>query len=132
MSVTVTRIPNEPILVATIEGDVDLSTIQDLFAQSRELMKDMQGHVYRITDTRKAGVTFSELRDIVREAATRTEGSSTDPNVTPVFVGNQQMLRMTSGLMRQQQFGGIQIPIFGSIEEALEHIRTLIDGKQTK
>jgi hypothetical protein len=116
--------PNEPIILATLEGRIDVETMKQVFAQSAALADGMRGRIYRITDVRRVSnaESFTDIIAIVREAAKGMPGSTTDPRIVPMFVGTHQMAKLAADLLRQQQFGGKQVPMFKSVEDALDFV----------
>jgi hypothetical protein len=123
MPVTVELLPGEPILYATLVGDVTVDDMRAMFIQSAQMTQDMPGPIYRITDTRQGRADFMGMLQTVRAASDGTPGSSTDPKFKPVFLGTNEMVRMGVDMLKKPQFGGIQIPIFREIDDALIYIR---------
>lgn len=122
MPVTVEFLTDEPILVATLTGDLTVSDMRGMFIQSAQLTQDMPGPIYRITDTRLARANFMEMMQTVRAASDGTPGSSTDPKFKPIFLGTNELVRMGIDMLKQSQFGGVQIPFFNDMEDALTYI----------
>lgn len=123
MPVTVRRIPNEPILVAVLTGLVDVPIMEELFRRSAELMQEFDGPVYRITDVREADSNFAEMMGVIQGASKGQPGSTTDPRVHAVFVGNNQWVQMIRTALHLKQFGGLNLPMFLTEEDALDYIR---------
>ena len=129
MAITVSRIPNEPIIVATLDGDINAEQFKEMFIRSAEITKEIGGHVCRITDARNVGVSFGELFGIIAAASKGVPGSTTDPNVTAILLGNNQMVKLAAQAFRQKQFGGLQIPLFQRMEDALEYVYLELAGQ---
>lgn len=122
MPVTVEQYQDEPIIMASFSGLLDFDTVREMFAISADLIDAIGPPVYRITDWRGISSTFSDMMQIFREAGQGFPGSSTDPRLHPVMVGRTEWSRLTRDAMLQEQFGGIDIPIFETVEEALEYV----------
>src|SRR5262249_46479405 len=132
MSVTVERVPNEPIIVATLEGFVSLDTLKELYLRSVELTGDITGHWYRITDVSALNSSFMEVLKMVREASQGLPASSGDPNLTVVLVGANDMARLFADVLRKPQYGGLEIPIFKCMEDALYFVHIDLSQRQRK
>lgn len=124
MPIRLDRKPNEPILIATMSGDVTREEIQHMFQKSAELAAEIEESVlYRITDMRSAETSFPELLRILQSLAPGQPGSSSDPRFKPVLVGQNHWTKFAADALRQQQFGGVELPIFNSLAEALHYIQ---------
>lgn len=126
MSVTVYRIENEPILIATLTGVVDASMMQSLYEQSAALISEREA-VYRVTDFRQVTTSFEEILKIFAAASADTAGSTSDPRIRPVLLGDNQWSRIAQDVMVRS--GGMEIPIFASMREAMQYIRVLLAGR---
>ena len=122
MSVKVEKLPEEPVIVLTYEGHLDVETVTSAFAQSRALAESMSGVVYRISDVRLGQGDFRDVIQVMGQVRAGVPGSSADPKIKGVLVGTHQMARLYADMMRQSQFGGVQIPFFKTVEEALDYI----------
>lgn len=123
MPVKVEMLPGEPIIILSYSGLLDEETVLHAFSESARLMGDSQQQVYRIADVREGIGDFSELMHIIAKIRKGVPGSSSDPRIQGIFVGNSQLARLYADFIRQQQFGGTQIPFFPTLEEALEYVR---------
>ena len=123
MPVVVERVPDEPVVIATYSGVITLEDVKHLFAQTAALTADVEGHRYRISDFHDAQSTFGDIVQIMGEARTGASGSSSDPNLTTIFVGSNEWGAMVRNFFTQGQYGGLNIPTVTSIEEAWEFIR---------
>ncbi len=133
MPVQVNKLPDEPIILLTYDGSVDVETVKSAFQQSVELMSEINGAVYRISDVRAIDAdetTIGQLFKLIAELRRDTSGSSADPRIHGVFVGGHQLARIYADFMRQQQFGGTLIPFYHTLEEALDYIRFEIKAHQ--
>jgi hypothetical protein len=131
MPVTIETKVNERIIIATLEGHVTVNDLDVIYQRSAALIQQMGGMIHRVTDARLATSSFADILRLVREASKGLPGSATDPNVKTVFVGNHEMLRLVADMLRQPQFGHIQIPMFPTLEDALVAVRHEI-SKQDK
>lgn len=123
MPVRVEKLPDEPIIILHYEGHVDAETVKSAFLQSAEIASEIDGPVYRISDVRNGEGSFVDLMQVIAEIRKGIPGSSADPRIRGVFVGSHHMARLYAGFLRQQQFGGTQLPFFHTLEDAFEYIR---------
>ncbi len=122
MPVTVEKLADLPVVIAVLEGQVNVPVIQEMYRRSAELCEGIEGPIFRITDVREVTTSFAEMLGVIREASKGTPGSTTDPRFHPVFVGNNQWVRLVRDAMSQPQFGGINMPLFTSREDAMLYI----------
>ena len=91
MSATVTRMPDEPIIVVTVDGHLDVEIARALYRQIAELAAQIDGPIYRITDVRKQECSFTEMMGVIKEASQGMAGTTSDPRITNIFVGREKM-----------------------------------------
>lgn len=123
MPVTLERLPELPVIVVTYHGKVDLPVVQEMYARFAELMQDIDGTVYRITDARHIESSFDEFMKILNEMNRQFPGSVKDSRVKLIFVGNGPWVRFIRDAMQNERFGHISIPAFDTLEEAVECAR---------
>jgi hypothetical protein len=123
MPVSVEKLPDEPIIVATVVGHFDVKMARELFQKSAEMAQGIDGHYYRVTDARQMDIGFGEMMKVIEEASRGDPGSTRDRNVSVVLVGTNDMLKLFADMMKLRQYGATPTPIFKSMDEALSHIR---------
>src|SRR5690349_4479910 len=101
MPVTVERLPNEPIIHAHLWGVIEISCIKDMYEWSVPLIEEIGGTVWRVTDAREVESTFSDVVQILGKIASDTPGSTTDPRVKSVLVGNSQWVKFVAEAIQQ-------------------------------
>lgn len=123
MAIQVERIVDMPAVLVTYDGLIKLEDILVMFDQTAENLADVEGHGYRISDFRAAESTFSDIVQIMGQARTDKPGSTSDPNLTTVFVGSNEWGLMVQKSFKQAQYGGKEIPLATTVEGAKEWIR---------
>ncbi|HLA42462.1 MAG TPA: hypothetical protein VJZ27_03445, partial [Aggregatilineales bacterium] len=121
------KLPGEPIIIARVTGHIDTQELIDVFRETAEFAREIDGQVYRITHIYDFEATFDEVTERVKLSSQPIPGSTSDPNITVVLVGNDHWLKMFRDGMRHEQYGGIDIPSFDDMESALAHVRFLIN-----
>lgn len=130
MPATVERLEGEPIVVATLTGHLTIADVLTVYQRTSELRQDMPAHIYRVTDVRATEADFAEMMKILKQAAEQSTSSTVDPTVTVVFVGKTGWAKLFIDAMRQQQRGGVQIPVYHKMDDALAYIRNEIQDKR--
>jgi hypothetical protein len=121
MPATVEKLPDEPIILVTIDGHLDVAIARQIYAEIAELAQDIEGKVYRITDLRKQTSSFMDTIGVVKEAAKGSPGTTSDPRITNVFVGHGKVAPTTLNLMRQKN--PESHGVLETVEDALEYVR---------
>jgi hypothetical protein len=122
MPVTVEQLGDQPIIVATFTGFVDLPTVQEMFRRSAEFKSKLRTPFYRITDVTNIETSLKDLLDIVNEASQGIPGSSTDPDIKGMFVGTNKWVGLFQSTISEAEYGSVSIPAFTSREDALNYI----------
>jgi len=131
MTVTVTRLNNEPIIIATLSGIVTATMVKEVFRLSTELMGDEDCTFHRITDVRNADSNFMEMMGVIKEAATRAPGSTTDPRIRTTFVGTTTWMTFFRNALQNPQFGGKSLAAFTDIDDALASVRFQLQNEKS-
>lgn len=126
MAVTVEKMKDEPIIRATVTGNMTGQDAVEIFTRSAEILKTIKGHAFRITDVRKMDTNFADVMDMLKEASKGMPGSTTDPNLSVVMVGPHSLTRFFANAMRQGQFGSANVPVFQEMDDALDYVRMRI------
>ena len=119
MPVKIEPVPDEPIVIVTFEGHIDLDTVRKVFIETGVLFAKFEGDVYRIADIRAAETDFVDIVKMIKAIREGLPASSIDPRIQGIFVGQNQFARMYADFMKQM--GGAPIPIFVTMEDALEY-----------
>lgn len=126
MPIFVERLSDDPIVIAHLSGHLSIEDILTMFEETVRLTEDVTGRVYRITNVLEAESTFPEIMAIIKQAGNGGRGSTSDPNIKAVFVGTNHWIDFTRRALSQPQYGGINMSLFHTVEEALEFIHGLI------
>lgn len=122
MAVMVEQYPELPVIVATVTGKMTIEDARTIFSESAAIMDTMSGPVFRITDVRQMDTDFTEVTAMLKEASHGQPGTTSDPRLQVVMVGGHALTRFYADAMRQSQFGGVAVPVFQHIEDALTYI----------
>jgi hypothetical protein len=120
MAVTVEKLPDEPIIIVTSVGQINVTMMREVYAQIAAILDKFEPPLYRITDARNQETSFADMIGIIKEASKGMPGTTTDPRIRNVFVGRDKFAM----LARQAYVNtGSTIPLFDTLEDALTHIR---------
>jgi hypothetical protein len=127
----VTRLPDLPVVVVKLVIPPRLD-VENLF---REIAVEVRPHIeavndplYRINDL-SAFDAIPIFSAVVRGLAFETQqlpGTSSDPRLIPMFVGRGRDAQLIVNALKQKQYGSYDVPLFPTLDQALESIRTTI------
>ena len=124
MPLTFDYVEESPILIMNATGHFTVQDAREMFIHSAEFKKKLGGHMYRISDFSVAESTFTEVLGILRLASNSDmPGSTADPDVTVILVGDNKWAKMAAELLKQPQFHALNIPIFDTQQEAIQYAR---------
>ena len=122
MPVTIYRLDDEPIIVAIFNDSVDSADMLKMYQRSDALIHESE-NIFRVTDFRHVDTTIEEVLKMLMDARKDIKGSSSDPRIRPVLLGNNKWSKIASEALKQM---GIQLPIFNSMGDALQFIRRVL------
>ncbi len=123
MPVTTERIDGLPAVLATYDGLIKLDDIMEMFDDTARLVANVEGRYYRISDFRAAQSTFADIIQIMSQARSDKPGSTSDSNLTTIFVGSNEWGIMVRKFFEQAKAGAKDIPLVTTVEEAIEWIK---------
>jgi hypothetical protein len=131
MPVTVYRLPDAPILIATFTGEVNGDVMVEMFRRSDDLIQDEEITVYRISDFRQATSTPLAILTILKAIVVGGPGSPKDRRINSVLLGDNQWVKIGHDTLMSPAFGGYSIPMFPTMSDAMEYIRVQIARSQS-
>ena len=125
------QVENAPIVVTRYTGHVIPADIQAADEAAKPFFAKIQAAAVLIIDTSSAAETgFKDIIDLLKtppDPAART----TAYRVQPFFIGTHQLAKLYIDAMRQKQFGGNQIPMFASLDDAIAAARQWLSTYHT-
>lgn len=123
MSYQFERIEGQPILISTLQGQVNAVELRDWWQAVSEHTAAI-GRGYHIIDVRQFGLDLNGMVGLSREIWVQ-EAVRRYPNfpLSPIVVGQAPLARMAASVRSQPDFSHLVVPIFASREEALSYIR---------
>lgn len=130
MSVTVSMLPSEPILVAVITAPfVPEDDMPVMLRDIKTLREQVTQQVVIIIDMSAVNINFTTLADALAMARDQIrkerEAGATLPG-RYLFVGSDDLVSIAADAMTQEQYGGIGGMLFASYDDALAHARALV------
>jgi len=126
MGFNIEWVPDEPILIATATGLISADDFKMMFETVAHMIDGIDGKIYRIADYTAADSSFMDIIKTVKIASTHAAGSTADPRIQTVYVGTSQWISLARTALQQPQFGGIMIPTFHDLADALVYARNEI------
>ncbi|MBI1256222.1 MAG: hypothetical protein GC204_02010 [Chloroflexi bacterium] len=108
----------------TFTGEIDAALFHSWFVDTRQRTIDaVPLMIYHIMDVRAAHTDFTAVLTQMREVG--KAGGSPDGRHTlqVLLVGTDAMARLAANLAKLPQFGGFEMPMFHSLEDARESVR---------
>ncbi|MCU0463549.1 MAG: hypothetical protein MUF38_03160 [Anaerolineae bacterium] len=125
MSFTVEKLPNDPVIVQTFNEDYDLANeIKLSNAKMFETLDAVTEEKVYLVDVFKFDISFE---DIIKGANIVARGERPlwhHPKLKQIIlVTEDSALRLAAEGMESSVFGGLKIPVFSTVEEALVYTR---------
>jgi hypothetical protein len=124
MTFKIQRLPNEPIIVIELSDsfNVQEETVKTFSAIDSLIGADQSVFLIYLSAIQK--ISFGDVVFSLAEQTRKTPGSISDPRVKKVIVvGDHPLLKMSSGFIKQAQYGGMEVALFTSSDEALAFAR---------
>lgn len=127
MPYEVSRLADEPIIIATLTDPIDWAhDIKQTTAQVAALAAEIDGPGFRITDLTQATVTFSELMMGLATVLRSEGGWLSNPRMRPLVVTKQKLGReFQTFVAEQEQYGKLNVEVFSTLAEAIAFARKL-------
>ncbi|RMF81420.1 MAG: hypothetical protein D6737_05075 [Chloroflexi bacterium] len=123
MPVTVQLLPDEPIVVLTLEGKITAAELRLMFEEYHRATKQIDDLIYRVANIRYADGDFAELLTLMDDTERRFFDARLDDRVRVVFVGSDEMARRANQATNQALFVVEGETVFTSVEDALQFAR---------
>jgi hypothetical protein len=123
MPIIIEAIPNDMILLITVQGYLNLQAAEKAYHDAVQCCQEKLSQSRYVIDVSEATTSFTDLIRIIKQAASYSESSNYRFPVVVVLVGKSHWTQLFSDLMRHIQFGGINIPIFETTAAAVAYIQ---------
>jgi hypothetical protein len=124
MAYTFERLPGERIIVVTWGMPSDPVGDAPLLAADIDAIIGKDEHIYCINDMQKLKMDFGGIVTGMAAQRIKVPGAPSDPRVHSLLVGTGSLWELASKASKQLQYGGINAPLFSTLEEALEYARS--------
>jgi len=124
------QLPGENIIVTTYSGEINAEIIRNGSAEVAKLMAQIDGPIYAVVDLSTIETSFGEVMKMLRDQSRGQEGTTTDPKLRAMaLVGSNVMVKLYTEAMRRRQDDSIPpLPMYRSVEIAVEHMHEMIRG----
>ncbi|NDJ75066.1 MAG: hypothetical protein GYB65_02310 [Chloroflexi bacterium] len=122
---SVEKLPDEPIVVCSMTTNFDLHNDYPAFwAALGSALEGLEAPIYRITELLFDDMEFSDMAvALAAEAKSGMPGSAGDPRIRFVLVSVDGFAQMAVDSVGQDQYGQLDVPLFGTVEDALAYVR---------
>ncbi len=123
MPFSVTKLPDQPIIIGTYTGVVRCQDVKDATKRALELLQTdaaviAKGWKYYIVDVRTLDMDFAELSCIIDYELQGYPGTFTDPYAVSVMVGTNLIIRAFQKIMNQQGVDASALAVYLRMEDA--------------
>ncbi len=120
------QVEDAPIVVTRYSGHVTSADVHAADVAALPFFTRLQAAAVLIIDTSGAAETgFKDIIDILKTPPDPTTRATAYP-VQPFLIGTHQLARLYVAAVRQRQFGGMQIPMFVTLDDAIAAARTFL------
>jgi hypothetical protein len=123
MPVTITCMPDEPIVIAEFQGRMDLASVRHMFQESARFADTLNRQIYRIVNYLNAEASFRDMASALAEGTKGGSGSPRDPRLLEVMVAGHNRIRFLLDILRRKEYGGIDVPVFDTMDEGFAFAR---------
>lgn len=124
MTYTITKLPEEPIIVATGHADFSISEAADMMEEAYRLLDAQTEPVYYVSDISSIHLS---LDDVLQGSSLVTRGQKPvllHPHILQnVFVASSSFLRMAAKGLSSPVFGGKPIYVCETLDDGLAYCR---------
>lgn len=125
MSASIERLDNENIAIARyiqpFNPQQDLSYVK---TELEKLLASASGAFHVIVDLSQINLTFGDLVQSMGETVDPdSEASAKKGRLVFTLVGSDALIKMAADAYAQDQYGGMKVELFPSVDAALAHVR---------
>lgn len=125
MPVTVTRVPDTPIITAVLEPPFNVrDEAPEMFQAFINIRDTIEGYdrYFVVIDASQITFGFSEIVGFLGESRAARQQRRDDMPVSVAIVGTGALVEMATNALSQQQYGGYKVRLFTSLDDALDAI----------
>ncbi len=126
MPYKVKRLHNEPIVVVTWDSPYIAAEIEKVCDDTDACIRPDETRVWVIEDFRQFKVDFSGIVMAMAIQRRKRPGAAGDPRLRTLLIGSGMLFELVSKGAKQLQYGGIEAPLYSTLDEALAAARAEI------
>jgi len=120
MTYIIEQHPSMPMLVTTFTGYISADEFAQWSAELMAVISDMNlSYGYVLMDIRQAETDFGAIIQGLGRISQVLDAAQNTVEGVFAFLGTHPMARLTVDMLRQPQYGGLEVPIFQNYEDAL-------------
>lgn len=133
MSFQTQILPNLPVIYTRYSGQISASILE-------ESMLDLPYHIqqiehpfiFQILDTQDSNIDFNETLSFFKKLSKNRPEWLDPTKFEIVFIGTHNMVKLSTQLLKNKQFGEFSIPIFKTLDDAIAYIQTRLKAMSRK
>lgn len=123
MSYTVEILPNLPVIHVKYMGQTTKDEIIEAMREVIQLALTLTApKIFHIIDVAEAQTDFMAMMGVFKEISHNTPSIPSSAEYHRMFIGTNDMAKLSSQMMTLPQFGGMKVPIFKTVDDALRYI----------
>ena len=108
----------------TLTGSIDAAEFHRWYGESRQVtLESSLPTLYHVMDVSAAQTNFGAILSQMREVGQAPFVAIDGRSINFVFVGSNEMAKLAANLAKLPQFGGFEMPMFHTMDDAQEFIR---------
>jgi len=127
MPSAVNKLPDEPIILVTESGHVDIEHVRSNRQRINAIAREIDGAYHIIIDARESDSSFADVMKILRSV----EPLEIRP-ASSCYVGSSVFLQLYRNALSQIFYGKSNLPIFESLEAAMLYTREQVAAQPAK
>ena len=114
MGIKFNQIPGKPIVVFTVDDAPEGNNPRQMGEAITSLLDSTPGTLYRVFDFSNITPNFSNM--MIGMGSDPLRGH---PRIKDILVGTAAMVQFAAGAAKQQQYGGVEVKVYPTVDEAL-------------
>ncbi len=129
MSSTIERLSGEPIMVVKHHGYLRAENLETFRVTAAQIAAEATVPLIWIIDVSDTETDFAQIMKMVIHESRGEAGTASNAPGRVILVGSHQLTRLFQNAMSQPQFGGLDIPMLPSLNDALAVARLRVQNQ---
>ena len=125
------KLEGENIIVVTNNLEITLGVVEENRAECRRILAENDGPFVIVIDYRDVKTSFVDIIQMIRNNQSGTR-ADLNQRAFSIFVGEDKLINMYRDSMLQKNSGGVSVPYFSDMDQALRAARLHLSGKSSR